>query len=168
MLLLRIGIPILLVVGFGAAKAFYRDNLKAKFHTPTQIGDAVLSNDPEAVKAAKGLRDSNKDVHRAVSGFYESQGQPAFILLAGDSDDDDGRGIYDDFQKDADENGVTLGAPEDFGPITCAKASSDELGNVVMCFWGSSKSDGVILHFGTSNTAEAADVTKEARAAVEA
>ena len=167
-LLLRIGVPILLILGFGVGRTFYRDNLKAKFKTPTQIGDAVLSTDPEAQKLAKDLRNENKQIHRAISGFYESQGQPAFMLLAGDADDDSGRGIYDDFKKDADENGVTVGDAEDFGSITCAKASSATLGQMVVCFWGSGKSDGVIFHFGTSNTSEAADITKEARTAIEA
>jgi hypothetical protein len=166
-LLLRIGVPLLLIFGFGAARTFYRDNLKAKFTTPTQIGDAVLSSDPRAVATAKDLRKDNKQIHRSVSGFYTSQGQPAFILLAGDSNEDSAHGVYDSFKKDATDNGVTFDSLEDFGPVTCAKARSTDLGQIVVCFWGSGKSDGVMMHFGTSDTSEAADITKEARAAIE-
>lgn len=166
-MLLRIGIPILVILALGVGRDFYRDNLKAKFTTPNQIGDAVLSTDSDDVKFAKELRDSAK-IHRAVSGFYVAQGQPAFVLLAGDADDDSGRGIYDDFKKGEDESGIALGAAEDFGAITCAKATANGSEQLVVCFWGSGKSDGMIFHFGTTNTAEAADITKEARAAIEA
>lgn len=165
----RIVIAVLVFGGLGAWRSFERDHLKKKFTRPTTIGNATLVTTPEMLKIADDARKEVENVHRAISGVYAVDGQPAFILVAGDADDDSGRSIYDTFKSEveADNDGTTVSAPSDYGAITCATVTDSD-GPSVACFWGSKRSDGLLIHFGTSNVATVAKTAELARAGVEA
>jgi hypothetical protein len=136
------------------------------FNTPQTIGNGTLMTDAESAKTAKEMKDNLKNVHRAVSGVYAIDGQPAFILVAGDSDDPNAKKIYEDFKDEAGDEGVTMGPTSTYGKVLCAPFKAQDTPGVA-CFWGSKKSDGVLMHFGTDDPAEAGRLTQLAWDGVE-
>lgn len=161
-----IGVIFAAFAGFGALRTWWRDN-KDPFNTPTTIGTATLMTDAEATKLAKDAREEVENVHRAVSGIYAEGGTPQFLLIAGDADDDTARSLYDTFVKDAKKQNTTVGAATTFGKVLCASVEDQEA-PAIACFWGSKKSDGILMHYGTDDPAEAGRLAQIAWDGVEA
>lgn len=162
-----VGIVAAVVVfgGIGAVRNYIRDN-KDPFNRPQTIGNATLLTDPEMEKIATEARKDVDNVHRPVSGFYAVNGAPAFLMVAGDADDDSGDSLYKTFAKSARKDGTQVGESKKVGKVVCASINSEDIPGVA-CFWGSGKSDGVILHFGTQDLNEAGQVAQQAWDAVE-
>lgn len=164
----RVVVPIVIVVGLlgiGFVRDYMRKNADP-FTTPQTIGNGTLMTDAESAKTAKEMRDNLKNVHRAVSGLYAVDGQPQFILVAGDSDDGSAKDIFDDFKDEAKDEGVTLEGSKTYGKVLCAPFKAEGTPGIA-CFWGSKKSDGVIMHFGTEDLNEAARIAQLAWDGVE-
>lgn len=161
-----IGVIFAVFAGLGAVRAWWRDH-KDPFNTPTTIGNAVLMTDSEATALAKEARDEVENVHRAISGIYAVNGDAQFLLIAGDADDSNARSLYDTFVKDASKEGTKVGAATTVGKVLCAKVEDEDAPGVA-CFWGSKKSDGILMHYGTDDPAEAGRLAQLAWDGVEA
>lgn len=164
----RVLVPVLIVValvGVGFVRDYMRKNADP-FTTPQTIGNGTLMTDEESAKVAKDMRENLKNVHRAVSGLYAVDGQPQFILVAGDSDDPNAKSIYEDFKDEAGDEGVTMEASKSYGKVLCAPFKAEGTPGIA-CFWGSKKSDGVLMHFGTEDINEAARIAQLAWDGVE-
>jgi hypothetical protein len=158
---LLVGFAVLL--GIGAFQSYRRDH-GTPFNTPATIGNATLMTDAESLAAAKEFREEVENVHRAVSGLYAVNGVPTFVMLAGDADDDSAQSVFDTFRK---ETGDKVTASRRVGDVICARVEDEDL-PAIACFWGGSKSDGILFHYGTKDFLVAGKVAQQVRDGVEA
>ncbi|HEX8002089.1 MAG TPA: hypothetical protein VF519_05290 [Mycobacteriales bacterium] len=148
----------------GAVQNYLRDH-KDPFTTPQTIGEGTLMTDADAQKVADDMRKNVENVHRAVSGVYAVNGEATFLIVAGDSDDNDAKGIYEEF-KDSDAD-ARIGPATPVGKVLCASMDDPESPGVA-CFWSSKKSDGILMHFGTRDVKVAGRLAQLAWDGVEA
>jgi hypothetical protein len=137
------------------------------FKAPETIGSSSLMRDPQSVRDAKDVLTGVYNLHRGTSGVYGENGYVTMLLLAGDAGEDNAREVYDSSVADIKGESYSLSRPVKYGDVLCASLTGFEIPGV-MCFWGSGKSDGLLLHVNANDLDEAARLTQEAWDAVEA
>ncbi|HEV2890393.1 MAG TPA: hypothetical protein VGX28_08445 [Frankiaceae bacterium] len=160
------GLLALAVLALGAYRGYQR-YFGTPYQAPERIGDAMLMRDETSQRdAASALREM-RNFHRSSSGLYGAGGYASMLLLVGDADDRNARSLYDTFADEARDERMTISRPAEYDGVLCASLSDTPVPGI-MCFWGSGKSDGFLLHINANDLDEAARLTHLAWDAVEA